>query len=238
LPLFSPALLLAIVIAGLAGLFLLRLVEALYAEGQLKIRLFRRQRPVATFDLRDTWMLLLLSVVMGWAVAAAVERAAWVTDSDGRLVPAMAIAVILGWVLAVSRFPRVFSLLAGIAAVLAPLALLSPTPLTSGGVPSIASLQKWLADLPAQSGLALLIGLILPGDKGYEGWVWQVGDKIIPYGKFLGAVVNFLIIAFILFLVVRQIGKFQRLAGLAKEAPPLTKSEVLLTEIRDLLTKP
>jgi hypothetical protein len=32
-----------------------------------------------------------------------------------------------------------------------------------------------------------LIGLILPGDKGYEGWVWQVGDKIIPYGKFLAA---------------------------------------------------
>src|SRR5215467_10053315 len=40
-----------------------------------------------------------------------------------------------------------------------------------------------------------LIGLILPGDKGYEGWAWQVGDKIIPYGKFVGAVVNFLIVA-------------------------------------------
>src|SRR5262245_6329063 len=40
-----------------------------------------------------------------------------------------------------------------------------------------------------------LIGLILPGDKGYEGWAWQVGEKTIPYGKFLGAVVNFLLVA-------------------------------------------
>ena len=43
-----------------------------------------------------------------------------------------------------------------------------------------------------------LIGLVMPGDKGYEGWVWPVGDKVIPYGQFLGAVVNFLIIALVL----------------------------------------
>ena len=35
-----------------------------------------------------------------------------------------------------------------------------------------------------------LIGLVLPGDKGYEGWVWPVGDRTIPFGKFVGAVVN------------------------------------------------
>src|SRR5690348_11324779 len=45
-----------------------------------------------------------------------------------------------------------------------------------------------------------LIGLIMPGDKGYEGWVWNVGDKAIPYGKFLGAVVNFLIVALVLYV--------------------------------------
>ena len=161
MPPFSPALLLALAVAAVVGLFLLRLVETVYVEGQLRIHLFRRQGPVATFDLRDTLMLLLLSVVMGWAVAAAVERAAWVTNSDGRLVPAMAIATILGWALAIGRFPRPFSLLAAVVAVLAPLVLLSPTPLTGGGAPSIASLQKWLADLPAQPGLGLLIGLIL-----------------------------------------------------------------------------
>src|SRR5215813_8828030 len=47
-----------------------------------------------------------------------------------------------------------------------------------------------------------LIGLVLPGDKGYEGWVWQVGDRAIPYGKFLGAVVNFLIVALVLYVFI------------------------------------
>src|SRR6202161_4944378 len=39
-----------------------------------------------------------------------------------------------------------------------------------------------------------LIGVILPGDKGYEGWVWRVEGATIPYGKFLGAVLNFTIV--------------------------------------------
>jgi transglutaminase-like putative cysteine protease len=73
----------------------------------------------------------------------------------------MTIATILGWVLAVSRFRRMVGLLVGLGGVLATVALLSPSPLTSGGVPSVASLEKWLADLPSQSGTALLIGLIL-----------------------------------------------------------------------------
>jgi large conductance mechanosensitive channel len=82
-----------------------------------------------------------------------------------------------------------------------------------------------------------LIGLILPGDKGYEGWVWQVGDKSIPYGKFLGAVVNFLIVALVLYIfIVKFLGwimKSQREQA-AVPAPP-TKDQELLMEIRDLL---
>ena len=161
MPPFSPALLIAVGVALLVGLFALRLVEPVYEDGQLALLVLRRRRTVATFNLRDTWMLLLLAVVMGWAVAAAVERAAWVTASDGRLVPAMAIATVLGWVLAVSRLPRIVSSAVGAATVIVPLALLSPSPLTSGGGLSLAALDKWLADLPSQSGLALLIGLIL-----------------------------------------------------------------------------
>jgi large conductance mechanosensitive channel len=82
-----------------------------------------------------------------------------------------------------------------------------------------------------------LIGLILPGDKGYEGWVWQVGDKSIPYGKFLGAVVNFLIVALVLYLfIVKFLGwimKSQKEE--AASPPPPTKDQELLMEIRDLL---
>jgi large conductance mechanosensitive channel len=82
-----------------------------------------------------------------------------------------------------------------------------------------------------------LIGLVLPGDKGYEGWVWHVGDKAIPYGKFLGAVVNFLIIASVLYLfIVKFLGWI--IKSEKEEAatpPPPTKDQELLMEIRDLL---
>jgi large conductance mechanosensitive channel len=82
-----------------------------------------------------------------------------------------------------------------------------------------------------------LIGLILPGDKGYEGWVWQVGDKIIPYGKFLGAMLNFLIVAFVLYIfIVKFLGWIMKSEKEEAAAPPPpTKDQELLMEIRDLL---
>jgi large conductance mechanosensitive channel len=82
-----------------------------------------------------------------------------------------------------------------------------------------------------------LIGLVLPGDKGYQGWVWQVGNHTIPYGKFIGAVVNFLLVAFVLYLFIvkflRWIMKSQE--DEAAAPPPPTRDQELLTEIRDLL---
>jgi large conductance mechanosensitive channel len=82
-----------------------------------------------------------------------------------------------------------------------------------------------------------LIGLILPGDKGYEGWVWQVGGKAIPYGHFLGAVVSFLLVALVLFIfVVKFLGWVMKSKKEEIVAPPPpTKDQELLTEIRDLL---
>ena len=60
---------------------------------------------------------------------------------------------------------------------------------------------------------------------------------VLGYGQFLTVAINFLIIAFILFLVVREIGKLERIAGLKKEEAALSKTEALLTDIRDLLAK-
>jgi large conductance mechanosensitive channel len=60
---------------------------------------------------------------------------------------------------------------------------------------------------------------------------------VLGYGQFLTVAISFMIIAFILFLVVREISKLERLAGMEKEAPALTKAEALLTDIRDLLAK-
>jgi large conductance mechanosensitive channel len=82
-----------------------------------------------------------------------------------------------------------------------------------------------------------LIGLIFPGGRGYEGWVWHVGDKSVPYGKFLGAVVNFLIVALVLYIfIVNFLGWIMKSRqAQAAVPPPPTKDQELLTEIRDLL---
>ena len=82
-----------------------------------------------------------------------------------------------------------------------------------------------------------LISLVMPAEHGYTEWAWTVPGttKSIPYGQFLGDVVNFLIIALVLFiLIVKFLGWILRTK---KEAPPpaLTKDQELLIEIRDLL---
>ena len=61
---------------------------------------------------------------------------------------------------------------------------------------------------------------------------------VLAWGNFLTIVINFVIIAFVLFMVVRGTNKLQRKEAEkpAEPAPP-TKQEVLLTEIRDLLAK-
>jgi large conductance mechanosensitive channel len=61
---------------------------------------------------------------------------------------------------------------------------------------------------------------------------------VLAYGSFITVAINFLIIAFILFLVVRGINKLQKAEAEKPEEPPVpTKSEVLLQEIRDLLAR-
>ena len=56
---------------------------------------------------------------------------------------------------------------------------------------------------------------------------------VLAWGNFLTLVINFLIIAFILFLAVRAIGRL--MAKEAEKAPAASKQEQLLAEIRDLL---
>jgi large conductance mechanosensitive channel len=61
---------------------------------------------------------------------------------------------------------------------------------------------------------------------------------VLAYGSFITVAINFLIIAFILFLVVRGINKLQKSEAEKPAEPPApTKSEVLLQEIRDLLAR-
>ncbi len=77
-----------------------------------------------------------------------------------------------------------------------------------------------------------LIGIFL-GGVDFSALAWQVGDASLAYGKFIQAIINFLIIAFVLFLIVRQMNKFNK-----KEEEEAGPSEIdLLTEIRDSLKK-
>jgi large conductance mechanosensitive channel len=56
---------------------------------------------------------------------------------------------------------------------------------------------------------------------------------VLAWGNFLTLVLNFTLIAFVLFLIVQAMNRM--LAKEAAKAPALTKQEQLLTEIRDLL---
>ncbi|HVI89559.1 MAG TPA: large conductance mechanosensitive channel protein MscL [Dongiaceae bacterium] len=57
------------------------------------------------------------------------------------------------------------------------------------------------------------------------------GVATLNYGVFINTVINFIIVAFAIFIVVKNINRFRQ----AAPAPAPTKSEELLTEIRDLL---
>src|SRR5438309_8992398 len=84
-----------------------------------------------------------------------------------------------------------------------------------------------------------LIGVLLPGKQGYLDWKWVVQGKEVPYGLFLGEVVNFLIVSLALFVfTVKFLGWVMRAKKEEEAAPgPLTKDQELLSEIRDLLKK-
>jgi large conductance mechanosensitive channel len=61
---------------------------------------------------------------------------------------------------------------------------------------------------------------------------------VLAWGNFLTLTINFLIVAFVLFMVIRAMNTLKRKDAAAPAAPPKpTREEELLTEIRDLLKK-
>ena len=64
------------------------------------------------------------------------------------------------------------------------------------------------------------------------------GANILAWGAFISAVINFFILAFVIFLMVRTVNKVLRKKEEAAPPPPSGPSEIdLLTEIRDALKK-
>jgi large conductance mechanosensitive channel len=82
-----------------------------------------------------------------------------------------------------------------------------------------------------------LISVVLPAQQSYLGWKWVIDGKEVPYGLFIGEVVNFLILAFALYLfIVKFLGLLMReKKAEAAVPPPPTREQELLAEIRDLL---
>ena len=78
-----------------------------------------------------------------------------------------------------------------------------------------------------------LVGIIL-GGIDFASLSIQVGSATVLYDKFIQAIVNFLIIAFVIFLIVRAMVKLKKQEAAAPPPGP-TAEEKLLTEIRDLL---
>ncbi|KTC85788.1 MULTISPECIES: large-conductance mechanosensitive channel protein MscL [Legionella] len=76
-----------------------------------------------------------------------------------------------------------------------------------------------------------LIGLLLGGiniaDKSFK-----IGAAVVKWGSFLQTIIDFTLIAFSIFLIIKFINMLQQKR---EKEPELTKEETLLTEIRDLL---
>ncbi|HEV7407439.1 MAG TPA: large conductance mechanosensitive channel protein MscL, partial [Bradyrhizobium sp.] len=60
---------------------------------------------------------------------------------------------------------------------------------------------------------------------------------VLAWGNFLTLTINFIIIAFVLFVVIRAMNNLKRKDEAAPAPPKPTREEELLTEIRDLLKK-
>lgn len=66
----------------------------------------------------------------------------------------------------------------------------------------------------------------------------EVAEVAIMYGTFLSAVIDFIIVAFVMFMIVKGINKMKKKEEAAPAAPPAPSAEEkLLAEIRDLLKK-
>jgi large conductance mechanosensitive channel len=66
----------------------------------------------------------------------------------------------------------------------------------------------------------------------------KVGSAEIKYGMFIGAIIDFSIIALVLFMMIKGMNHMKKKEEATPSSPPApTKDQALLTEIRDLLKK-
>lgn len=79
-----------------------------------------------------------------------------------------------------------------------------------------------------------LIGIVI-GGINFNAASIKVGSAVVKYGSFLQNVIDFLIVAFCIFIFVKLINKFTKKEEEKTKAKEPSKEELLLTEIRDIL---
>ena len=80
-----------------------------------------------------------------------------------------------------------------------------------------------------------LVGIIV--GQNFASLTLELNGSYIAYGAFIQAIVDFLIIAFCVFLFTKLINKFKKKEEPKKDKPTKSDEVVLLEEIRDLLKK-
>lgn len=87
------------------------------------------------------------------------------------------------------------------------------------------------------SNLFLVLGSVPPGIPTTLDALKKTGVPVFAYGNFITVAVNFAILAFIIFLMVKQINRLKRREVVAPTTAP-AEDIVLLREIRDSLQRP
>ena len=88
------------------------------------------------------------------------------------------------------------------------------------------------------SNLFLVLGTIPEGTARTLAELKKAGVPVFAYGNFITVAVNFLILAFIIFIMIKQINRLKREAPAAPAPEPVTPEDiVLLREIRDSLKR-
>ena len=89
---------------------------------------------------------------------------------------------------------------------------------------------------PDFSNLFVVLGSVPPGTASTLEALKKAGVPVFAWGSFLTVVLNFVILAFIIFLMVKQMNRLKREAPPPAPAPP-PEDVMLLREIRDALKK-
>ncbi len=83
-----------------------------------------------------------------------------------------------------------------------------------------------------ESILMPLIGLVM-GGVDFSTLAITVGDANVGYGAFIQAIIDFLIVAFVIFMIIKALNNMKKAEAEEPEEP--AEDVALLTEIRDLL---